>query len=314
MPHVYNGIVILRRGDGYWNATAMCGANNRQWSHYLENKSTGEFLDALSGSLGIPRDLLIQSVVTGPNPLRGTWVHQRVAIDLARWCSPTFAVRVNEWIDQLLTTGRVELPQSSPLVRAWTDRIMPAFEIHKRHIFMNCPDGAWSILTAAVGETLLTEAELIRHCLPIEQHNLPDGSMGQMYGKYRDGKIWTRKRLSAPLLLPKWRQSDGADVVVEVAVYDADERRFFERWLGKCYFPLHLHSYLARKFSPRQYGLTTASAADNTSLRITGRRASLPPFVLRQIDPAGGFIPATAALGSPGAQRQLFDDPAQQSR
>src|SRR5262249_12293378 len=133
---------------------------------------------------------LVDIVHGGPPALQGTWVHRRVAIDLARWCSPRFAVKVNAWVDELLTTGRVELPQPSHFARAWTDRIMPAFEVHKRHIFMSCPAGAWSILTAAVGDLLLTETELLRHCLPIKHHNLPDGSMGQMYSKHRNGRIW----------------------------------------------------------------------------------------------------------------------------
>jgi hypothetical protein len=310
IPHLYNGVLILQRGDGYWNATAMCQANGKRWNDYWRLQETQEFLAELSSVAGIPATELVQ-VRQGGNPqLQGTWVHRRVAIDLARWCNPRFAVQVNAWVDELLTTGRVELSQAhSYLVRAWTERIMPAFEVHKRYIVMNCPDGAWSILTAAIGETLLTEEELLRHCLPIEHHSLPDGSMGQMYSKYRQGKAWERQRSTAPLLLPNWRKDDGADVFVDVSVYDADERKYFERWLSKDYFPDHLHRYLGRKFSQRGYGLASASAADNSSRRITGQRAALPSSVLRQIDQAGGFIPATAALERKERQLPLFDEP-----
>ncbi len=210
-----------------------------------------------------------------------------------------------------MTQGHVELPEArqQPRIRSWSERITPAFEAHKRHIVMNCPDGAWSILTATLGEVLLTEDELLRHCLPIEHHNLPDGSMGKLYSAHRQAKAWARRCYLAPLVLPKWRKSDGADFTVEVAVYDAEERRHFESWLHKVYFPQHLHCYLERKFSQREYGLTSASAADNSSRRITGRRAALPAYTLREIDRAGGYISASnAALGRQPQQRLLLDD------
>jgi KilA-N domain len=85
--------------DGYVNATAICQAANKEWSGYRRNQTTDEFLDALAGSLQICRDLLTQTVTTGMNEQRGTWVHPRVAIHLAMWCSPQFAIQV---------TGRVE--------------------------------------------------------------------------------------------------------------------------------------------------------------------------------------------------------------
>jgi len=95
IEHTFNGVTILQRADGYWNASAMCRANGKTWSHYRENDTTEEFMEALSRSLGIPRDVLVQTQMAGPNEVRGTWVHQRVAVNLAHWCSPLFAVRVS---------------------------------------------------------------------------------------------------------------------------------------------------------------------------------------------------------------------------
>jgi len=89
----WNSTPIGRRpGDGYVDATAMCQANGRHLPHNLANARTGEYLQALSGSVGISTDLLRVSIGTGPNHLRGTWVHPRVAIGLARWISPELAV------------------------------------------------------------------------------------------------------------------------------------------------------------------------------------------------------------------------------
>jgi hypothetical protein len=38
-----------------------------------------------------------------------TWVHPRVAINIAQWVSPAFDVAVSGWIEKLLTTGSVVL-------------------------------------------------------------------------------------------------------------------------------------------------------------------------------------------------------------
>jgi hypothetical protein len=95
---IWNGTKIRRRDqDGYINATAMCQANGKRWSHYASNERSKEYICALAGSAGIPADLLIDSITTGANPNRGTWIHPRLAVDLARWISPQFAVWMDGW-------------------------------------------------------------------------------------------------------------------------------------------------------------------------------------------------------------------------
>lgn len=54
---------------------------------YLDSKTTSSFLAELSRSTGIPVDLLVQKIMTGPNDFRGTWVHPQVAINLGQWAS-----------------------------------------------------------------------------------------------------------------------------------------------------------------------------------------------------------------------------------
>jgi hypothetical protein len=112
----WNGRLIGRRAaDGYVNATAMCKANRRLWADYARQIRTAEYLRALSGSMGIPIDLLMQVIRTGPNDLRGTWVHPRLAVDLARWISPHFAVWMDGWILEQLQPAPP--PQPAPLPR-----------------------------------------------------------------------------------------------------------------------------------------------------------------------------------------------------
>jgi len=103
----FNSVKITQRAhDGYLDATAMCKASNKQFKHYWENKSTAKFLEVLSLNVGIPTFKLVESK---QGRYGGTWAHPKVAINLAQWCSPEFAVMVSDWVFELLTTGKVEL-------------------------------------------------------------------------------------------------------------------------------------------------------------------------------------------------------------
>lgn len=84
--------------DGYINATAICKASEKRMSHYLENSNTKDFLSALSSKTGIPTSILVQSIRGGDVRFQGTWVHPQVAINLAQWANPDFAVEVTGWV------------------------------------------------------------------------------------------------------------------------------------------------------------------------------------------------------------------------
>lgn len=97
---IWNGVEIQRRpSDGYVNATAMCKANGKRWRDYAITERTQEYIAALKRDLGSAGNLadLIQTITTGLNHLRGTWIHPRLAVDLARWISPAFAVWMDGW-------------------------------------------------------------------------------------------------------------------------------------------------------------------------------------------------------------------------
>ena len=97
IKHAYAGAVVEQRAmDGYINATAMCKVAGKLFADYGRLLSTQEFLEALSADMGIPISQLVQSVKCGF--AQGTWVHPQVAIHLAQWLSPTFAVQVTKWV------------------------------------------------------------------------------------------------------------------------------------------------------------------------------------------------------------------------
>ena len=99
---VSSSVVDQRASDGYVNATALCKAAGKQFTHYKENDNTKAFLAALSSKTGIPvvkeKQSLIESRPGAPDTGGGSWVHPQVAINLGQWLSPEFAVQVSEWV------------------------------------------------------------------------------------------------------------------------------------------------------------------------------------------------------------------------
>ncbi len=51
---VDNNPITQRAFDGYVNATTLCQACGKQLGHYLENKTTKEFISVLEADIGIP--------------------------------------------------------------------------------------------------------------------------------------------------------------------------------------------------------------------------------------------------------------------
>ena len=106
----WNGKSIRHREDGFMNLTDMCQAGGKLFGHWHGLKSTQEYLDALIRKHYRDHDNgPIESNVGGSIETTGTWGDRRVALRLAQWISPHFALQVDEWIEELLTTGSVNI-------------------------------------------------------------------------------------------------------------------------------------------------------------------------------------------------------------
>lgn len=57
----------------------------KQYKHYKMLGRSKDFLAEFSGSVGIPTNVLVEEIMDGPNELRGTWVHERIALHAAAW-------------------------------------------------------------------------------------------------------------------------------------------------------------------------------------------------------------------------------------
>jgi hypothetical protein len=105
-----NVVIISRTKDNYINATQLCHAGNKKFSHWISLDSTNDIIKELESDAGIPASQLIDSKKgNSSNFQQGSWIHPDLAIQLAQWISPKFALQVSKWIRSLFTNGKVEI-------------------------------------------------------------------------------------------------------------------------------------------------------------------------------------------------------------
>lgn len=102
-----NAPISFRKETGslFVNATEMAKGFGKTTKDWLRTKQSEEFISSLSTVRQISPTGLVQ-IIQGGNPeLQGTWMHEDVALEFARWLSPAFAIWCNDRIKELLQIG-----------------------------------------------------------------------------------------------------------------------------------------------------------------------------------------------------------------
>lgn len=104
MKYSYEGtpITFSKGEDVMVNASQMAKAFGKRPTDFLKSQQTKDFIEELSAVRKIVASDLVK-VVNGNNG--GTWMHEDVAMEFARWLSPKFAIWTNDRIKELLRTG-----------------------------------------------------------------------------------------------------------------------------------------------------------------------------------------------------------------
>lgn len=107
----YNGYnITFNRGENLMvNATEMAKPFGKTPKDWLRNNSSQEFISTLSTVRQIRLTELVQ-IQQGGNGEQGTWMHEDVAMEFARWLSPSFAIWCNDRIKELLQVGMTATP------------------------------------------------------------------------------------------------------------------------------------------------------------------------------------------------------------
>jgi phage antirepressor YoqD-like protein len=106
----YNGNEItfdLGNGQVMVNATEMAKPFGKSVSEWKRLPSTEQFIEALELNRGLSH-IWIESQ-RGKHG-GGTWIHEDLAIEFARWLSPDFTIWCNDRIKELLTHGFTATP------------------------------------------------------------------------------------------------------------------------------------------------------------------------------------------------------------
>lgn len=226
IPHQLGADLIHQRAaDGYVNATAMCKAAGKKINHYTTLASTTEFLQELSSVTGIPATDLIVSIQGGRPDLQGSWVHPDVAINLAQWCSPKFAVAVSQWIRQWVAgTLKAELPYHIQRYIANRSAIPPThFSMLNEMIF-----------------GLIAPLEQAGYSIPDDM--VPDISAGRMFCK------WLREEKGIDTdSLPTYRHEYADGRVVFPKLYPNEVLADFRKHFHSIWLPKRAEAYFGER-------------------------------------------------------------------
>ena len=259
IPFVYHEVddnfIQQRVDDGYINATAMCKSVGKQFYDYSRLSTTQEFLEELSAETGIPVSDLVRSFKGGNNhQLQGTWAHPDVAINLAQWLSPKFAVMVSRWVRDWLTgkfKAKTELP----------------YHI-KRYIAnrSEIPHTHFSVLNEMIFG-LIAPLENDGYTLP--EKLMPDISQGRMFCK------WLREEKGIePNDFPTYRHrfEDGREVDAKLYPNEllGDFRKHFnEVWIARravAYF--QKNDIKALPYLPKALGVNLEAIGQGTKKNL----------------------------------------------
>lgn len=87
------------------NATQMAKPFGKRPVDWLKHQTSQDFIAALSEVRKITSADLVR-VIKGGNGEQGTWMHEDVALEFARWLSPKFAIWCNDRIKELFAAQR----------------------------------------------------------------------------------------------------------------------------------------------------------------------------------------------------------------
>lgn len=120
----YNGFNIefeLIDGHLMANATAMCAAFGKRPADWTKTAATKRFIEAKGRKIVLAANQMVTSRYGGDE--NGTWIHECLILKLAAWLNVDFEIQCDEWVGELLRTGKVELaPKAVPSIQAHAER------------------------------------------------------------------------------------------------------------------------------------------------------------------------------------------------
>ena len=109
--HYHGKPITFSKGENLMiNATEMAKSFGKTTKDWLRTLASKNFIHSLSDVRQICLSELV-IIKQGGNGEQGTWMHEDVALEFARWLSPQFAIWCNDRIKELLTKGATSINQ-----------------------------------------------------------------------------------------------------------------------------------------------------------------------------------------------------------
>jgi len=89
--------LLPKANEMHFNATVIAKHFGKKPSDWLKTEPAKEYIDILSRRENIPYENLVRTVQGGKN--QGTWLHNKLTLPFARWCSVEFEYNLDKWID-----------------------------------------------------------------------------------------------------------------------------------------------------------------------------------------------------------------------
>ena len=96
-------------GQVFANATAMFRANNARLDHWKDAESTSRYIQAYTQNSGIYENQVVITKQGSPQNGGGTWIHERLILNAARYISVEFELWCDKKVSELLRTGKTQL-------------------------------------------------------------------------------------------------------------------------------------------------------------------------------------------------------------
>ena len=111
---IYRGNPItfdMNKGSAMVNASEMAKSFEKRTADWLVTQSTQTFIKTYSDvRKTVSADLV--RVIKGGNGEQGTWMHEDIALEFARWLNPYFAIWCNDRIKELMKFGMTATPET----------------------------------------------------------------------------------------------------------------------------------------------------------------------------------------------------------
>lgn len=89
------------RDDGYIFATSLCKLVGKKIGNWLRLTQTENLIKEIGLKTNLTKEQLIEITKGGSDKNKqGTWMHRKLAIHFAQWCSIKFAIQISDWIEE----------------------------------------------------------------------------------------------------------------------------------------------------------------------------------------------------------------------